>query len=969
MVKNQLKIKKIMPLNKFWCIILVGVMLCIPSVFAFNWETTYDFTKNGNGYGTYHIYEKYLLLFHGDKLKETTLTENHGNSCGKSCYSIVEIVLKKDGSLVDGIRFYELLGSEKILSSINSYKFYLKTGETSKIVDDYAWTCEDTGILNINGTTIKNCYDKKVGTHTEIIPIWSEYNEGTILPKGTYILKLEGEKRYDISYDWQILENGIWSENWEVWGANSLQNTLGTATTDGNINAIGGYAYTGFTFTPTKNYTIQRMELYASEKVGTGAGNTYFGLWKGNASCTGITMPQIGLNSSTTNMSATGSFNFTWTNNVTNVSSGQCYWVIAYSSPATNYVRLGETNTAGTSIFGTSASALTDFNRWTSSNQAVTLNVNIYGAEREKEIQTSLNTPVNNSNSLSASNISFNCSSVQTDYNLKNVTIYTNFNGSFIPSATTKLITGNINSTIFSLNSSNIGSYLWNCYSCDNNSLCSFSNQNNTINIKNYMESVAYTTPVYASALAIFINNVSYVGTNIIATLWYNGTAYTSTKSLTGSNVTFSNSISIDSVASAQTKNFFYEYLITNSTGTFSFNSTTYNQIVNYAIPINITANTRCIGNLSTAFYFNFQNEQNFTAITPSKVNYNIQYGISNITTSVAYGSYTNINNLSICINNTMSEYSIGYGEIEYEATGFTTRKYYIFSGTRATNQTINTTLYSLDTASSTAFQLTAQTSTGVLYKNNYYIGLMRWYPQLNQYNVVEIGKTDDKGQSVFEIRTTDVDYRFAIYYLNGTIIKVLNPLKMVCTSSPCAYTIFADGTSLDYTSQFQLEDSLVYDNLTHLVTYIWNDPTQKTNAMNMSVTKITSSGETMVCSTSATGYTGVLQCDLTGQSGTLVVRIFRSASPFSYIKEKIVELGIGLLRDIGNGNGKFFALIAVVILGALGVLIGIYNPYAGIVIGCASLIPLFIWGGISVSYLIGFIILGGIVIYFIRKT
>jgi hypothetical protein len=483
-----------------------------------------------------------------------------------------------------------------------------------------------------------------------------------------------------------------------------------------------------------------------------------------------------------------------------------------------------------------------------------------------------------------------------------------------------------------------------------------------------FQNSLTYTTPVYSSILANFNNNVSYSGTNILANLWYNGTKYTSTKSLSGSDVIFTNYISILSVTTTQNRSFFYEYSLTNSSGTYSINSTLNYQIVNPAIAINTTSGS-CPSGLVPAFTFDFQSEQNFTKLIATKVNYNFAYGVSNTTAIQAYGTLSSVNNFSICINNSMAIYSVGSGEIEYQIDGYSNRKYFIFSGTRVTNSTINITLYALETASSTAFQLTAQTSTGVLYKNDYYIGLMRWYPQLNQYNMVEVEKTDDKGQSVFEIRTTDTDYRFAVYYLNGTVVKILNPLKMVCASSPCAYTIFADGTSLDYTSQFQLEDSLTYNSTTKIVTYIWSDATQKTNAMNMTVTRLTGSGETTICSTSATGYTGVLECDLTGQTGTLTVRIFRSASPFSYIKEKIIDLGVGLLRDVGSGNGKFFALIAIVILGALGVLVGIYNPYAGIIIGCAALIPLFIWGGISVGYLIGFIILGGVVIYFIRKT
>jgi len=164
------------------------------------------------------------------------------------------------------------------------------------------------------------------------------------------------------------------------------------------------------------------------------------------------------------------------------------------------------------------------------------------------------------------------------------------------------------------------------------------------------------------------------------------------------------------------------------------------------------------------------------------------------------YGSLTNSSDFSICINNSNTYYSVGYGEIQYSKTNSLNRRFFIFQNTRLTNSTVNNTLYDLETTLGTAFTFTIKDTNLNPYSNNF-VGLMRWYPEIDEYKTVEMGKTDDKGETVLRLKTEDVSYRIAIYTNEGILIKMVNPLTFTCATSPCTYTIFISPSDVDYTS------------------------------------------------------------------------------------------------------------------------------------------------------------------------
>ncbi len=146
----------------------------------------------------------------GDVIEKVKLIENT-DVCGVYCYAIKDFTIYKNLSLVDGVRFYRLIGKDWVSSSLRSYKFYLWTRgqiESVKVLED--------NCLGVD----KECTTK---FHYENIslPDWSIYN-GEVLEgdfNGTdYTLKLVGYKRPSWIYEWQVLTNSIWTTQWATWG-------------------------------------------------------------------------------------------------------------------------------------------------------------------------------------------------------------------------------------------------------------------------------------------------------------------------------------------------------------------------------------------------------------------------------------------------------------------------------------------------------------------------------------------------------------------------------------------------------------------------------------------------------------------------------------------------------------------------------------------------------------------------------
>ena len=268
-------------------------------------------------------------------------------------------------------------------------------------------------------------------------------------------------------------------------------------------------------------------------------------------------------------------------------------------------------------------------------------------------------------------------------------------------------------------------------------------NSTSTTFLLNYIqESATYGTTIIETQNHSIILNIT--ATEIIsfnATFYYNGTEYTPTIVTTGNTSIITSTLTAPSITANDLVYFNWTYTING----IDYNSSNYNQTIMFLTPINITSES-CV---DKTLRFDIQDEVNLSALN-GDVEYNFKYGLSNGSLKSVFGSLTNVTTFYLCINATVSQnYTLGYGEIQYRDSSYVDRRYYLFEGQIISNNTLtNHTLRDLLSVDQTSFLLTMEDTSLNVYSERY-TALWRWYPNLDKYQIVEMGKTNDDGETV----------------------------------------------------------------------------------------------------------------------------------------------------------------------------------------------------------------------------
>ena len=477
-----------------------------------------------------------------------------------------------------------------------------------------------------------------------------------------------------------------------------------------------------------------------------------------------------------------------------------------------------------------------------------------------------------------------------------------------------------------------------------------------TFFINYYRYQVNFTDGILEGETDEIIFNFTATQINeVSAILQYNNTNYTMVGSSNGTYARFSYNVTLPFISAST----LIPLKIYYSFNDVNYSTLSYNQSVYYITPLEVAET--CSAGLNSAMCFYFNDEKNLSNQNVT-LNYNFGFGISNTTSKYSYGTLASINKFCLCINSTLyNNYTLGTGEIQYSSTGFIDRRFYTFSSQRLTNQTINNSLYMLLNTEATSFLFEFQDTSLFPYVNKY-TSLMRWYPDLNEYKIVEMAKTDDKGQTIMRVEVEDVDYRVGLYEQNGSIIKLLNPVRFACLSSPCTYASLVQDSTSDYTRIFGVQSDINYNSTNNIWTFTWNDPSQNTKSMRFLVTRERGDGSVTICDTSSSGFTGVITCDSSGYTGTLQALAFRTASPEIPINRKLLNTDTKVLS---SSIGLFISLILFLTLA----LIGIWSPVASIILGLVGLIPAVIFGSITLPIFMAIGVLGGIIIHFMKRS
>lgn len=422
-----------------------------------------------------------------------------------------------------------------------------------------------------------------------------------------------------------------------------------------------------------------------------------------------------------------------------------------------------------------------------------------------------------------------------------------------------------------------------------------------------------YTSNTYETTNEEFKINITYDSNYYqvsTANLIYNNSIYSSTKSTNGLNTIFTTNISIPLVNVDKINNSFYwSILLTNTTGTFSFNTSLENQTINQIFLGN------CGGlNSSLALNITAYNEKTLDRINPFLIAGTLTYSIGN---SLAVKSYSfgniSINEKNICIN-INTTYTIN-GLIQYSNDSYQPSTFY-FLNYEINNLTKDFALYLLPIASSTSFILQVQ-DQNILPLAGYSIKINRYYPAYDTYQTVQVVKTDENGQSIAFLETETVDYQFLIYDTNNNLIYTSDRRKIIPQSTP--YTItFTVGpllpSPLSYLENLTgLTYGLTYDKDTMKVTYTYADSNSSFTSSRLIVSALNLSGSNnILCNSTLSTPSGVIICDLTGNlSGTYSAIAYITRDNTNFIDNIVFQINTfadtaGLLGVMGG----FFILL-----------------------------------------------------------
>lgn len=496
-----------------------------------------------------------------------------------------------------------------------------------------------------------------------------------------------------------------------------------------------------------------------------------------------------------------------------------------------------------------------------------------------------------------------------------------------------------------------------------NDSYGNVANRNDTLTISQITELANFTKSVQENT-ATHISIGLFTSENITqynGTLIYNGTKQTTTNlTINNTYITFNTTLTTPFVSTDTSIPLSWSYYVNN----LSYNSTAFSQTVLDQGTIGLSTN--CSNGLVASLTFHFEDEINDTYLTADYVGFNFQYGVTNPYDSQSNGNFSNIDEFSLCINDTVSaNYTLGTAEIEYELDNFGDREYYLINSS-ISNVTVNITLYLLHNTEYDKYFFTLKEGTSNL--QNHRVVINKYFINEAQYKNIGIRLTDNDGDFV-EYLEPDKKYRFFVFNSNNNLVGTVDRTA-TCESAPCTMSLNTlTSSETVYGGYYDRIGVGVYSNLsfnvtTKVVTLDYVDSLGTATYGQLIVEQITLNRTNKVlCDTKLYSISGTITCNLSSYDNLDFVAggyISRSpALPFEWI--------FGLFKDTGENLGLmgifitlillvtiFFAFKAELAIGVLSI------PLALTILQIATFLPLswaslvLIWG---LAVLIAFII------------
>ena len=472
-----------------------------------------------------------------------------------------------------------------------------------------------------------------------------------------------------------------------------------------------------------------------------------------------------------------------------------------------------------------------------------------------------------------------------------------------------------------------------------------------------------FSASTVETALEQFNINLKYISTNWTSSsayLMYGDVNYTGIISGTGDNILISSDISISAVEEDGNVSFYWKILLTNITGTYTFNSSTQQQ---YIGRVNFSS---CLYSENPQLFFKVFSTTSPT--TPVNATFSSAWTIQSasngeVVLSRSFEDLTETNStFGFCIEPNSTTYTVSI-DITIDAINYTPTSHYIID-TDYIGIADNISLYLLGDDDSTLTELNVVDRDNDPVKD-VYISIQRYDMGTDTYYNVGMARTDNEGSDLAYLKWYDDWYRF-IGYLNGEVVFTEGPKKV--SSSPLLFTVQEDLT-FAHDKFGDITYSLTFNNLTDNFVLSFLDPSGEVSSSCLRVIKRNTTNDYLICNPCETSNSATLYCNIGDWgNGTFIGMFYATGSPIYYIDllYEIKNAQNELYDLIGNDNGTGMAII----LAGIVLSFFLFSPAMGIVGAILGVIASVAVGLQPLEYLpfMGMAIAGGLILWAVQK-
>lgn len=484
------------------------------------------------------------------------------------------------------------------------------------------------------------------------------------------------------------------------------------------------------------------------------------------------------------------------------------------------------------------------------------------------------------------------------------------------------------------------------------------------------VNNVSYLGSAYETSNSTFTLNLTYdtsLYTTSSANLIYNGTSYSTPQTISGSNSIFTRSINLPIVRNTtgnyDINSFYFEVLLSNSTTTSYFNSSTYTQQVDKTdiVICNLTYQNFSLINFTTKSATSpYPNKNATMRIT---WDWNLGIGAASVQRNSSYQDLSEGNYTWAFCGTVNANYTID-AQIQYDATGYALNNYYLDDALVVPNQTSSINLYLLNDSLATLTEFLVQNPAqqGI---ENVLIQVQMYDVGLDQFFLVSMMRTSYAGTDISYLNWYDTFYKY-ILIQDGEVIYSTNSSKI--SDTPQTFTIFPDTVfTFDKFRDFQY--SLTFNNATQNFVLTYTKPSGLVTAACLRVIKRTIGNDTTLSTQCNGAASGTIYYNIANDgNGTFIASFYATGSiyPIDWITATIGEgLSDAINFLLGDDAPVYAILFAAVTLGAT-----FFNPIFGVIAIVLSILGAGALGFAPISYgtYIGIVLIGGIIILFIRR-